>query len=196
MNDDSKVQQLEEEIEAFKQESRDFYTALEKRFKGTGSENDALVHFFSYSVYLSTDDVILLGSFTIKNTGNTVQNVPGICLVFHLPKNFSFTGKFVRSEESVVENNEAVWRMMPEKKGQKEEIWLEPREPLELVPGSSISFESFQLVWEWNDAHDALVYGYTYQKETEESSASLNHIHIQREQTAKKKKGASSHDPA
>ncbi|WP_227939406.1 gp58-like family protein [Alkalihalobacillus deserti] len=148
--------------------------------------------YFSYSTILpkpEEENVLVIGSFILKNTGNQPLTTPIICIRVTPSEGGKLGGKiklYSRDkeddrifDESATEEWVYIHDNWREKIKNNGEHWLKPANQTTIDPGEQISFSNFDLTLSPPEIGNSIVVsGFAYCQELQQGGAALNQIII------------------
>ncbi|AMA73266.1 MULTISPECIES: hypothetical protein [Aneurinibacillus] len=147
--------------------------------------------FFNYSVILPDEDeennVLVMGDFIVKNTGNATLHAPIICIRISPAPAGTLSGKIRKTKKQtsfLIESSSSnEWQYIQENESEQGknngEYWLTPLFCNELMAGNRLVFANFTLhLTKPPEGNSIIVKGFAYFKEQYEGVAALNNIVI------------------
>ncbi|OEH92511.1 hypothetical protein [Bacillus solimangrovi] len=181
---EAKLFQLEQELLS----TRRSIEKLKSSIKVNGSP--LLVPYFNYSLTMpkrtATNKALVLGSFIIKNIGESPLHNPFICIKITPYEHIPFTAKIGTQEivdTSMRSISSETWDYLNEEAKDKGidsgEYWLKPVVTQKVDVGNSISLLNFQIPLDFEHVDKQFkVVGFIYGDEIQQGVRSLNSIRI------------------
>ncbi|RLQ97131.1 hypothetical protein [Falsibacillus albus] len=177
MNENSvvaKIQQINDQTDHYIKQIREAHKL------STKGSHLSFVSYFSHSLSVAEEkgeDHVLLGNYTVKNTGTVPIHSPVLFIRIQSDTEFSFSGKYKQGKSTA--NIQIPWeRLEVEGSNPSSEYWLKPSRETTIGVNEQVVFQNFQLKWTYENRAQLLVEGFTYSQEVKEGIASLNSISV------------------
>lgn len=178
MKSDSKS--LETKIQELRQSTNEHILELKNTLNQLSKQQTQYISFFTYSFNIAHHlqmDNICIASYHIKNTGDYPITNPEITLELSDECPFSFHGKYLNSGSQMPSKLKDGWVRINDTVNLKE-YRLKPIGDTVILPGETLTFSSFQLIWSPSKDYSGSLTGWTFSDQITEGIAALNAINI------------------
>ena len=176
----SNTNSIESKLQQFRLSTKEYIHELKESLVHLTEQQTAYISFFTYSFniahHLQTDN-ICLASYHIQNIGDHPITNPEIVLTLSDECPFSFHGKYMNAGSNFPSKLKDGWVRLNDPANVKE-YRLKTAEGTDLLPGGTLTFPAFQIIWKPSADYSGSVTGITYSDQVNEGIASLNAIHI------------------
>ncbi|RDI47710.1 hypothetical protein [Falsibacillus pallidus] len=172
---------IEEKFEELRKQTNHYIQSIKNEYKKPEKvPHFSFVSYFSHSLSIADqkdENHVLIGNYTVKNTGTLPINSPVIFLRIQSEAEYSFFGKFKQGSKSP--NIVIPWeRIEVEGSNPFNEYWLKPTRETIIGVNEQVVFQNFQIKWSASQASQLILEGFTYCSELKEGLPSLNTISI------------------